>query len=92
MANFKGEEFDGIISGVTDWGIFVEIIENKCEGMVRLRDLKGDHYTFLPEKKKVIGDRTKKTYSMGQQVRIRVKNTDLAKRNIDFVFVEERHS
>ena len=92
LANFKGEEFDGIISGVTDWGIFVEIIENKCEGMVRLRDMKGDHYTFLPEKKKVIGDRTKKTYSMGQQVRIRVKNTDLAKRNIDFVFVEERHS
>lgn len=92
MASFKGEEFDGIISGVTDWGIFVEIVENKCEGMVRLRDMKGDHYTFLPEKKKVIGERTRKTYSMGQQVRIRVKNTDLAKRNIDFVFVEERHS
>ena len=89
MSNFKGEEFDGIISGVTDWGIFVEIVENKCEGMVRLRDMKGDHYTFLPEKKKVIGDRTKKTFSMGQQVRIRVKNTDLAKRNIDFMFVEQ---
>jgi len=92
MASFKGEEFDGIISGVTDWGIFVEILENKCEGMVRLRDMKGDHYTFLPEKKKVIGERTKKSYSMGQRVRIRVKNTDLAKRNIDFVFVEERYS
>jgi len=92
MANFKGEEFDGVISGVTDWGIFVEIIENKCEGMVRLRDMKGDHYNFLPEKKKVVGQRTGKSYSMGQQVRIRVKNTDLAKRNIDFVFVEERHS
>lgn len=92
MANFKGEEFDGIISGVTDWGIFVEIVENKCEGMVRLRDMKGDHYNFLPEKKKVVGQRTGKSYSMGQQVRIRVKNTDLAKRNIDFVFVEERHS
>lgn len=92
MGNFKGQEFDGIISGVTDWGIFIEILENKCEGMVRLRDMKGDHYTFLPEKKKVIGERTRKTYGMGQQVRIRVKNTDLAKRNIDFVFVEERHS
>ena len=92
MASFKGEEFDGIISGVTDWGIFVEILENKCEGMVRLRDMKGDHYTFLPEKKKVIGERTKKSYSMGQRVRIRVKNTDLSKRNIDFVFVEERYS
>ena len=92
MANFKGEEFDGVISGVTDWGIFVEIVENKCEGMVRLRDMKGDHYNFLPEKKKVVGQRTGQSYSMGQQVRIRVKNTDLAKRNIDFVFVEERHS
>ncbi len=92
MASFKGEEFDGIISGVTDWGIFVEILENKCEGMVRLRDMKGDHYTFLPEKKKVIGKRTKKSFAMGQRVRIRVKNTDLAKRNIDFVFVEERYS
>ncbi|MDG2455777.1 MAG: ribonuclease R [Bacteroidia bacterium] len=92
MASFKGEEFDGIISGVTDWGIFVEILENKCEGMVRLRDMKGDHYTFLPEKKKVIGERTKKSFTMGQRVRIRVKNTDLAKRNIDFVFVEERYS
>ena len=92
MASFKGEEFDGIISGVTDWGIFVEILENKCEGMVRLRDMKGDHYTFLPEKKKVIGERTKKSFAMGQRVRIRVKNTDLAKRNIDFVFVEEKYS
>ena len=60
--------------------------------MVRLRDLKGDHYTFLHEKKKVIGQRTGTSYAMGQQVRIRVKNTDLAKRNIDFSFVEERHS
>jgi ribonuclease R/exosome complex exonuclease DIS3/RRP44 len=56
--------------------------------MVRLRDLKGDHYIYLPEKKKVKGQRTGKTYSMGQQVRIRVKNTDLAKRNIDFAFVD----
>lgn len=90
MSSFKGEEFDGIISGVTDWGIFVEIVENKCEGMVRLRDMRDDHYTFLPEKKKVIGDRTRKTYTMGQQVRILVKNTDLAKRNIDFVFVDSQ--
>lgn len=88
MSGFKGEEFDGIISGVTDWGIFVEIIENKCEGMVRLRDMKGDHYYFVPEKKKVVGQRSGKTYTIGQQVTIRVKNTDLGKRNIDFVFVE----
>lgn len=92
MTNFKGEEFDGVISGITDWGIFVEIEANKCEGMVRLRDMKGDHYIFLPKKKKVVGQRTKKSYSIGQRVRILVKNTNLAKRNIDFVFVNERYS
>jgi len=88
LSGFKGVEFEGIISGVTDWGIFVEIVENKCEGMVRLRDIPGDNYSFLPEKKIVVGQRTKQTYSMGQRVQIRVKNTNLAKRNIDFEFVQ----
>ena len=88
LSGFKGVEFEGIISGVTDWGIFVEIVENKCEGMVRLRDIPGDNYTFLPEKKMVVGQRTKQTYSMGQRVWIRVKNTNLAKRNVDFEFVK----
>ncbi len=88
LSGFKGEEFEGIISGVTEWGIYVEIIENKCEGMVRIRDIKGDNYNFFPEKKIVVGQRSKNTYSMGQKVWIRIKNTNLAKRNIDFEFVK----
>ena len=89
LSSYKGEEFEGIISGITEWGIYVEIMENKCEGMVRLRDMRDDNYNYYPEKKIVVGQRTNKKYSMGQRVFIRVKNTDLAKRNIDFEFVRE---
>ena len=67
LSQFKGEEFEGVISGVTDWGIYVEIIENKCEGMVRLRDLRDDHYTYIQDKKKVVGQRTGRTYELGQR-------------------------
>lgn len=87
LSNFKGEEFEGIISGVTEWGIYVEIIDNKCEGMVRIRDMRGDNYAFIPDKKMVIGQSTRTKYTMGQRVWIRVKKTDLNKRTIDFDFV-----
>ena len=87
LSSFKGEQFEGIISGLTDWGIYVEIIENKCEGMIRLRDIRDDFYDYFPEKKAVIGQRKGEKYTMGQRVTIRVKNTDLAKRNIDFELV-----
>ena len=87
MSGFKGEEFEGIISGITEWGIYVEIIENKCEGMVRLRDIKGDQYSFYPDKKIAKGRRTGRTFNMGDKLWIRVKNTDLNKRNIDFQII-----
>ncbi|NBV57546.1 MAG: ribonuclease R [Bacteroidetes bacterium] len=87
MSGFKGEEFEGIISGITEWGIYVEIIENKCEGMVRLRDIKGDQYNFYPDKKIAKGRRTGRTFNMGDKLWIRVKNTDLNKRNIDFQII-----
>lgn len=87
MSGFKGEEFEGIISGITEWGIYVEIIENKCEGMVRLRDIKGDQYNFYPDKKIAKGRRTGRTFNMGDKLWICVKNTDLNKRNIDFQII-----
>ena len=87
MSGFKGEEFEGIISGITEWGIYVEIIENKCEGMVRLRDIKGDQYNFYLDKKIAKGRRTGRTFNMGDKLWIRVKNTDLNKRNIDFQII-----
>ncbi|WP_372919285.1 ribonuclease R [Salegentibacter sp.] len=84
MQDHGDEEFLGVISGVTDWGIFVEIIENKCEGMIRLRDLRDDHYEFDEENYAVVGRKTKKTYQLGDEVYVGVKNADLVKRHLDF--------
>lgn len=84
IQNHEDTEFLGVISGVTDFGIFIEIVENKCEGMVRLRDISGDHYTFNEEHYAVIGKRTKTMYQLGDEVYVRVKKADLIKRTIDF--------
>ncbi|WBL25682.1 ribonuclease R [Zunongwangia sp. HGR-M22] len=84
MQDHKDEEFLGVISGVTDWGIFVEIEQNKCEGMIRLRDLSDDHYEFSEEHYAVIGRKSKKMYQLGDEVYVKVKNADLVKRHLDF--------
>ncbi|MFT6850123.1 MAG: ribonuclease R [Sphingobacteriales bacterium] len=83
-----GEVFDGTISGLTEWGIFVEITENACEGLVRLRDMGDDHY-FLLDDNCVIGQRKKKKFIFGDKVTIRVKAVDLGKRQVDFEFVDK---
>ncbi|WP_081208173.1 ribonuclease R [Salegentibacter sediminis] len=87
MQDHQDEEFLGVISGVTDWGIFVEIIQNKCEGMIRLRDLRDDHYEFDEENYAVVGRKTKKTYQLGDEVYVGVKNADLVKRHLDFKLI-----
>ncbi|MFS4415466.1 ribonuclease R [Maribacter sp. 2307ULW6-5] len=84
MQDHQDQEFVGVISGVTEWGIYVEIIENKCEGMVRIRDIKGDYYIFDEKEYAIVGERTKKTYQLGDEVVVMVKNTDLVKRHLDF--------
>jgi len=84
MGDHQGKEFDGVISGVTDWGIYVELDDNKCEGMVRLQDLKDDHYVFDPKEYAVIGQFQNKVYRLGDPVRIVVKRADLIKRQLDF--------
>jgi ribonuclease R/exosome complex exonuclease DIS3/RRP44 len=73
MSEHQDSNFLGVISGVTDWGIYVEIIDNKCEGMVRLQDIKDDHYTFNREEFAAIGDRLKKVYQLGDEVYVKVK-------------------
>ncbi len=88
MMDHKDEDFLGVISGVTEWGIYVEIISNKCEGMVRLQDLKDDHYVFDQEEYSVIGQRTKKVYQLGDEVYVKVKNADLVKKHLDFILLE----
>jgi ribonuclease R len=79
-----GREYSGIISGVTEWGMYVEVIENKCEGMIRLRDISDDFYVLDEKNFCIIGQRKKKKYQLGDEVRILVKKVDLAKRQIDF--------
>jgi ribonuclease R/exosome complex exonuclease DIS3/RRP44 len=90
MMNHQDQEFLGVISGVTEWGIYVEIISNKCEGMVRLNDLKDDHYRFDRDEFAVIGDQTKNMYRLGDEVYIKVKNADLVKKHLDFHMLGHR--
>ena len=82
-----GQQFTGMISGLTDWGIYVELHENKCEGMIPLNSMKDDQYFYDPEKKTTTGYKTRKTYKMGQEVKIIVKKADLHKRQIDFKII-----
>lgn len=84
----KGTTYDGLISGVTEWGIFVEIIETKCEGMIRLADLDDDYYEFDEKNYCVVGRRRRKIYTLGDQVRVVVKKTDVDKRTIDLAFAK----
>ena len=84
MQDHKDEEFVGVISGVTDWGIYVEIISNKCEGMVSVRDMKDDHYAFDQDQYAMVGRSNGMVYQLGDEVIVKVKNTDLVKKHLDF--------
>lgn len=84
-----GQRFEGVISGVTEWGIFVEISENHCEGMIRMKDMRDDSYYFDEDNYCVVGRRTKNKYTLGDKVLIEVKRADLVKKQLDFAFVED---
>ncbi len=88
MQNHDNRIFRGVISGVTDWGIYVEIIENKCEGMVRMRDMKHDHFIFDQSTYSAVGQRTGTSYQLGDEVSVRVKSCDLVKKHLDFYLAE----
>ena len=90
MQDHKDEEFVGVISGVTDWGIYVEIISNKCEGMVRIRDIKDDYYEFDESQYALVGRDTKHIYQLGDEVIVTVKSTDLIKKHLDFNLIGEK--
>ncbi|NNK39464.1 MAG: ribonuclease R [Winogradskyella sp.] len=87
MQDHQDDEFLGVISGVTDWGIYVEIISNKCEGMVSVRDMKDDHYQFDETQYAMIGKNTKTMYQLGDEIVVKVKNTDLVKKHLDFFLI-----
>ena len=90
MQDHKDQEFVGVISGVTDWGIYVEIISNKCEGMVRIRDIKDDYYEFDESQYALVGRETKHMYQLGDEVVVKVKSTDLIKKHLDFNLIGEK--
>lgn len=89
MQDHKDEEFSGVISGVTEWGIYVEISSNKCEGMVRIRDIKSDYYIFDEKQLAIIGQSTKHIYQLGDVVTVKVKHTDLERKHLDFTLLEQ---
>jgi len=84
-----GEEFDGVISGVTEWGLYVEIIENKCEGMIPIRDLNDDYYRFDEEEYCLIGQKNNRRYQLGDPLRITVASANLEKKQLDFALADE---
>jgi len=84
MSERVGQEFDGIISGVAEWGVFVEEVETKCEGLIRMNDLGSDYFIFEKEKYRIIGKNTKVRYTLGDKIRIRVKSVDIERKSIDY--------
>tara|TARA_B110000090_G_scaffold79259_1_gene90285 strand:- start:427 stop:948 length:522 start_codon:yes stop_codon:yes gene_type:complete len=89
MQDHKDEIFEGVITGVTEWGIYVEISSNKCEGMVRIRDIKSDYYVFDEKQYAIVGQSSKNIYQLGADVKIKVKKTDLERKHLDFNLIED---
>tara|TARA_B100000795_G_scaffold82836_1_gene60054 strand:- start:10236 stop:12383 length:2148 start_codon:yes stop_codon:yes gene_type:complete len=83
-----GQEFMGAVSGVTEFGMFIELKDSLCEGLVSLRDLKDDHYELHKETFSLVGKRTKKRFQLGDSIKVRVRNVDLVKKQIDFQLVK----
>ena len=88
MEHHIGHQFEGVISGVTERGIYVEIIENKCEGMVRIKDLPGDYFFYDDRQHCLVGERTNIIYQLGDLIQIKVEKADLIKRHLDFSIVQ----
>jgi ribonuclease R len=87
MSKRMGEKFDGVISGMTEWGMYVEETETKCEGLVRVRDMNDDFYVFNEKKLELVGQKKKNKYRLGDRVKIKVRGADLEKKTIDYVLI-----
>lgn len=89
MQGKEGEIFAGVVSGVSDFGLFVELEESKCEGLIRLKSLTDDYYTFNPDNFALEGRRTGKIYRIGDELTIKVLKADLAKKQLDFELMSD---
>ena len=88
MQDKVGKEFMGVVSGLTDWGIYVEIVENKCEGMVSIKGIVDDFYEFDEEEYMIVGRQTGKKFEIGDDVKIEVVNANLSRRQLDYKLVD----
>lgn len=92
MQALQGTILEGIISGVTDWGIYVELVDNRCEGMIRLADMTDDYYELDEKGFRVVGKRSKKSYRLGDQIYVQVKSCDLTKRTVSLNLAPQKDS
>lgn len=90
MQDKLGEMFKGVISGVTEWGLYVELTENMCEGLVPVRDLADDYYDFDEKNYCLIGRRHNRRYTLGDEVTVQVARVDLDKKQLDFALIEDK--
>jgi ribonuclease R len=88
MQDKLGMHFDGVVSGLTDWGIYVEIVENKCEGMVSIKSIADDFYEFNEEEYMIVGRHSGKKFEIGDEVKIEVMNANLSRRQLDYKLVD----
>ena len=88
LSKFVGDPFEGTISGLTEWGMYVELSENKCEGMISLKSMSDDQYFFDPGTMTVTGYHNQNSFKMGQEVKVKVKKTNLFKRQIDLILTD----
>ena len=89
MEKHLGEEFEGVISSITKWGVYVEL-PNTIEGLIHVTNMRDDHYNYVEERYEMVGEHTGKTYKLGQTVWVRVTGTDFLQRTIDFELVERK--
>lgn len=89
MTKRLGEVYDGVISGVTEWGLYVELSDNMCEGLVPIRDLADDYYDFDDKNYCLIGRRTHRRYTLGDEVKVQIARADLEKKQLDFALLED---
>lgn len=91
MNDHLGEVYDGVISGVTEWGLYVELDSNKCEGLVPVRDLADDFYDFDEKNYCLVGRRHNTRYRLGDKVQVQVARCNLDRKQLDFILVDEKH-
>jgi ribonuclease R len=89
MENKIGETYEGLISGVTEWGIFVELIDTKIEGMVSVRSMKDDYYYFDEDNYRIVGRSSGVTYTLGDKVTVKLTNADILQKHIDFQLINQ---